>query len=533
MKFIKRFIYSVIILQMSLLSFICSSQIEFPEGYNFTSDEKQLIIEKSISLLSEFETLINVYGNPDISLTIKTNTFRPAIFQLFTYNVELYNDLSMETGEESYLKLDSVLNYILRYYPYGINQKFILDKAFISEILKSTDDSNQMTLAIVLHKSIKGYLAKNNIMIDTITKCKVLINFYSGKDMLINKFRIRSIEKMEEKGCISGNCHDGDGIFIYDDNSKYNGHWVMGKFDGYGIYYLNNGDRYEGNWSQGNYSGMGTYYSNGSKYYEGEWKNNMMNGSGIIYNSENNPEYQGIWRNDTLIEKYISGYLNYCKSGYDVSGAEIYYLDRNGLKQETESNLYGNFSLLVPVGVTKLIVNKSNSYSEIITINKDDEYSGYTCLEKKCESWKLSIPFFGPFFKSASIPLSAVTIVADASWIISGICAIENYNNYKAAENYYFHYLESYHNSENYEQASAARSLVQTEHDEMKRENELLVQNQIIFYSSLSVAFISRVVLIILNSKENKRHALPENIEFNASLNLLNNRPVFAFKLSF
>ena len=50
----------------------------------------------------------------------------------------------------------------------------------------------------------------------------------------------------QQKGCISGDCDNGFGIWGYDNGDKYEGNWVDKKMHGSGIYYYKNGDIYKG-----------------------------------------------------------------------------------------------------------------------------------------------------------------------------------------------------------------------------------------------------------------------------------------------
>jgi len=66
-------------------------------------------------------------------------------------------------------------------------------------------------------------------------------------------------------GCISGDCENGYGTYIWGYDTK----WA--------------GDKYVGYWKGGYISGQGKYYWSSGSSYEGEWSNNMRNGRGINY----------------------------------------------------------------------------------------------------------------------------------------------------------------------------------------------------------------------------------------------------------
>lgn len=76
--------------------------------------------------------------------------------------------------------------------------------------------------------------------------------------------------------CIEGNCENGEGKFMYSDQSIYEGTFVNKKANGFGV----------------------CTYSNGN-YYKGEWKNHTFHGKGILTYS-NGKVYSGLWRDGHL-----------------------------------------------------------------------------------------------------------------------------------------------------------------------------------------------------------------------------------------
>jgi hypothetical protein len=75
------------------------------------------------------------------------------------------------------------------------------------------------------------------------------------------------------KGCITGNCENGRGKYVYPDNTHYEGSFKNKKAEGYGICYFSDGDIYVGEWKKHTFHGEGTmYYSNGDNI-TGNWEN--------------------------------------------------------------------------------------------------------------------------------------------------------------------------------------------------------------------------------------------------------------------
>ncbi|GAB3692769.1 hypothetical protein GCM10027592_12010 [Spirosoma flavus] len=93
-----------------------------------------------------------------------------------------------------------------------------------------------------------------------------------------------SAPKRATVGCISGDCQDGSGTFVYPTQERYVGEFEEGDKHGEGVeYYADGKVKYKGNfrdnlrWDYGAY-----YYRNGDKYV-GWFKNNMPNGKGTYY----------------------------------------------------------------------------------------------------------------------------------------------------------------------------------------------------------------------------------------------------------
>jgi len=125
-------------------------------------------------------------------------------------------------------------------------------------------------------------------------------------------------------GCVSGNCVNGFGKFIYV-WGVYEGDWVSGKMKGQGTCTLTtgevyigqfdndefngkaemkyaNGNIYDGDFVNGVKQGQGTYnYTNGN-YYIGEFKNDVQNGFGKFYNKATNSTKEGIWKDGIFVK---------------------------------------------------------------------------------------------------------------------------------------------------------------------------------------------------------------------------------------
>lgn len=88
-----------------------------------------------------------------------------------------------------------------------------------------------------------------------------------------------------QSGCISGDCQNGDGIFAYPDGSKYEGHFLLGKFGGQGTFSFSNGDKYVGKFKENYPDGLGTRFVASSGGEEtGEWKQGEFLGQSLVQN---------------------------------------------------------------------------------------------------------------------------------------------------------------------------------------------------------------------------------------------------------
>ena len=105
--------------------------------------------------------------------------------------------------------------------------------------------------------------------------------------------------------CISGNCVNGQGTFIWAKGSKYVGEWKNDRMHGQGTYTQADGTKYVGEFKDDNKSGQGTYYLTDGTKYVGGFRNDMMNGQGTL-TSPDGVKYVGefvdnkyIWPDET------------------------------------------------------------------------------------------------------------------------------------------------------------------------------------------------------------------------------------------
>jgi hypothetical protein len=76
--------------------------------------------------------------------------------------------------------------------------------------------------------------------------------------------------------CISGNCKDGEGTYLFKDNSSYTGEFKSGMADGYGICNYKNGNKYMGHWKSHSFHGEGTFYHANGEVLKAIWENGKL-----------------------------------------------------------------------------------------------------------------------------------------------------------------------------------------------------------------------------------------------------------------
>lgn len=83
-----------------------------------------------------------------------------------------------------------------------------------------------------------------------------------------------------EIGCITGDCNNGAGVYVYQDRvAKYNGDFQNGKPHGQGHITYANGEIYLGSWANGQFNGEGTLTLLDGSKVSGIWKDGAFEGA--------------------------------------------------------------------------------------------------------------------------------------------------------------------------------------------------------------------------------------------------------------
>lgn len=119
-------------------------------------------------------------------------------------------------------------------------------------------------------------------------------------------------------GCISGNCVNGQGIYIYENGNIFSGEFVSGRRNGSGICYFADGTEYKGNWKNDLMEGKGSLTYPDGRIHNGIWKSGSILESTLVqtYNSKSNSreeEQQGSIPQPQVAARCLSGD---CQNGF-------------------------------------------------------------------------------------------------------------------------------------------------------------------------------------------------------------------------
>ncbi|HEX5169990.1 MAG TPA: caspase family protein, partial [Cyclobacteriaceae bacterium] len=79
-------------------------------------------------------------------------------------------------------------------------------------------------------------------------------------------------------GCLSGDCNNGFGTYLWDGGTLYVGQFKNYKLDGLGTCYFNEGSKYVGEWLNDKFNGFGTNYVRDGSIQKGQWKDHQFLG---------------------------------------------------------------------------------------------------------------------------------------------------------------------------------------------------------------------------------------------------------------
>lgn len=134
--------------------------------------------------------------------------------------------------------------------------------------------------------------------------------------------------------CISGNCANGNGVYLYSDKSRYEGPFANNQPNGKGQIYYASGSVFDGMTIAWVKTGFGKYNYYTKDYYEGNFKNDKFEGTGKFVTSDGST-YEGLYKEGQLNgngaltfkdgDKYVGNFVSDMPDGTGI----LYYFDGN------------------------------------------------------------------------------------------------------------------------------------------------------------------------------------------------------------
>ena len=125
-------------------------------------------------------------------------------------------------------------------------------------MINDLDFLKDTNLKELYHFSEKG---EDPFLISLTGKKDLIANYKNKEDELEKEYdnEIEDINNSNKRYSLN------NGIYYYNDGSRYVGEFKNGKRDGKGIYYYHTGNSYEGDWKDDKREGKGVYY-----YFNGD-----------------------------------------------------------------------------------------------------------------------------------------------------------------------------------------------------------------------------------------------------------------------
>jgi len=106
--------------------------------------------------------------------------------------------------------------------------------------------------------------------------------------------------KYTSAACLSGDCDNGYGVWVFDSGDMYAGYWSGGYRNGEGTYLYTDGQKYTGNFVNNKRNGFGKYNWIAGSSYSGEWKDGSQNGLGTYTGADGVVE-SGYYENGSYV----------------------------------------------------------------------------------------------------------------------------------------------------------------------------------------------------------------------------------------
>ena len=150
----------------------------------------------------------------------------------------------------------------------------------------------------------------------------------------MNKTSTNNTSTNKTIGCVSGDCENGYGVYVYTNGDRYKGHFENGERDGIGYYKYNDGAWFRGGFDQNKRYNGGIYVSETGKQYfmtttNGEWQTKLLAKGCFFGNCENG---LGIYL-------YSGGsiYYGYFKNGKRNGFGMLFYNDEGKINSVNDT----------------------------------------------------------------------------------------------------------------------------------------------------------------------------------------------------
>ena len=237
--------------------------ISLPSNFKACIDEKVVFKMNSWKIKGEFEKTVDFNQRTTIDNTlIAESKFRDEIEQNFITqsqnNFDLDNmSLGKYDADNEFFKIDvSGLNSFNLPVPIKDAPLFKENfdpKKFFNLELALTDNVFEISRINYKNKNIiySFKRSSNNSNVDDSNDDKLII----------------------EDICVSGDCENGDGTFMWKSGSSYTGYWLDGEMSGFGTYIWSTGEKYVGDWLKGKMHGEGVFTKKNGNITTGIWLN--------------------------------------------------------------------------------------------------------------------------------------------------------------------------------------------------------------------------------------------------------------------
>lgn len=158
-------------------------------------------------------------------------------------------------------------------------------------------------------------------------------------------------------GCVTGNCFEGNGLYVSSAGWQYSGEWFQSNFHGFGRYTDEYGNFFEGMFKNNQKNGFGFELKSNGDSYLGSWKDNMYDGYGVLIHHTDT--LKGLFRKNNFI----------AETPANQTAPEIIWINPIGtpyVSPEKKVHLSFGIRSSVPLHNVQLYVNHKLVYNQML-----------------------------------------------------------------------------------------------------------------------------------------------------------------------